>query len=288
MAGVISTIGIIAAATSIAATVATTAMSFAEKKKAETRKREADAVAERKMEEARKKLNVNYADELSIAKEPYQREREAMLVQGANIMDAAVESERGGGASAGRLLAAQQEGQGQIRDAQSVDLFNLEAAQAEEDSRLRDVNVGMDLNQIAGAQAAAAEAQDAANVAKQQAIQGIGSVAQQAMSFAPLYAKSSGTRAFNKATRQANRADTTLDTRIQESFNPLVAQRNFNAQDVLSGKQKFGDVQTTTSGTGLSPFMGEVTQLEWNAMSPQEQKDYLIQNPEISKSFFNN
>ena len=277
MAGVISTIGIIAAATSIAATVATTAMSFAEKKKAETRKREADAVAERKMEEARKKLNVNYADELSIAKEPYQREREAMLVQGANIMDAAVESERGGGASAGRLLAAQQEGQGQIRDAQSVDLFNLEAAQAEEDSRLRDVNVGMDLNQIAGAQAAAAEAQDAANVAKQQAIQGTINVAKQAMSFAPLYAKTSGTRAFNQASRQANRAGTTLSNEINNSFNVLdapVGPQGPNTGSIIGGDFRPTNVPVNTLNAGSS-----LTQAQFNAMSEQQQRDYLIQNP---------
>ena len=277
MSGAISTLSIIAVATSIAATVATTAMSFAEKKKAENRKREAEAAAERKMEEARKKLSVNYADELSIAKEPYQREREAMLAQGANIMDAAVESERGGGASAGRLLAAQQEGQGQIRDAQSVDLFNLEAAQAEEDSRLRDINVDMDLNQIAGAQAAAAEAQDAANVAKQQAIQGIGSVAQQAMSFAPLYAKSSGTRAFNQATRQANRAGTTLSSEINNSFNVLdapVGPQGPNTGSIIGGDFRPTNVPVNTLNAGSS-----LTQAQFNAMSEQQQRDYLIQNP---------
>ena len=269
--------GLVTAIAGIAISVATTAMSFAEKKKAENRKREAEAAAERKMEEARKKLSVNYADELSIAKEPYQREREAMLAQGANIMDAAVESERGGGASAGRLLAAQQEGQGQIRDAQSADLFNLEAAQAEEDSRLRDVNVGMDLNQIAGAQAAAAEAQDAANVAKQQAIQGIGSVAQQAMSFAPLYAKSSGTRAFNQATRQANRAGTTLSSEINNSFNVLdapVGPQGPNTGSIIGGDFRPTNVPVNTLNAGSS-----LTQAQFNAMSEQQQRDYLIQNP---------
>lgn len=269
--------GLVTAIAGIAISVATTAMSFAEKKKAENRKREAEAAAERKMEEARKKLSVNYADELSIAKEPYQREREALLAQGANIMDAAVESERGGGASAGRLLAAQQEGQGQIRDAQSVDLFNLEAAQAEEDSRLRDINVDMDLNQIAGAQAAAAEAQDAANVAKQQAIQGIGSVAQQAMSFAPLYAKSSGTRAFNQATRQANRAGTTLSSEINNSFNVLdapVGPQGPNTGSIIGGDFRPTNVPVNTLNAGSS-----LTQAQFNAMSEQQQRDYLIQNP---------
>jgi hypothetical protein len=200
-----------------------------------------------------------------------------MLAQGANIMDAAVESERGGGASAGRLLAAQQEGQGQIRDAQSVDLFNLEAAQAEEDSRLRDINVDMDLNQIAGAQAAAAEAQDAANVAKQQAIQGIGSVAQQAMSFAPLYAKSSGTRAFNQATRQANRAGTTLSSEINNSFNVLdapVGPQGPNTGSIIGGDFRPTNVPVNTLNAGSS-----LTQAQFNAMSEQQQRDYLIQNP---------
>ena len=197
--------------------VATTAISFADKAKQENRARQAQGKANEMMEKARAKLKINFADALSIAKEPYEREREAMLSAGAQVMEQGVESERGGAATAGRVLAMQQEGQGQIRDQQSQDIFNLEAMQAEEDSRLRDINVQMDLGEVAGAQQAAAEAENAANVAKGQAIQGVGQVAQSAVSMGALYSKDGATRATNKMARQAKRAGVDYNTPITTS-----------------------------------------------------------------------
>jgi len=190
----------------LAVGIGTTAMSFAEKAKQEKAAREAAARASGMMAKAREKLKVNFADALAINKEPYEREREAMLSAGAQLMEQSIESERGGAATAGRVLAAQQEGQGQVRDKMGQDLFNLEAMQAEEDSRLRDINVQMDLGEVAGAQAAAAEAENAANVAQQQGIQGIGNVVQQGLNLVPLYQKGADARAVNKLERQAGRA----------------------------------------------------------------------------------
>ena len=64
------------------------------------------------MNAAREKLKVNYMESLSIPMEAYEREREALLVQGATAMQAATEGDqRGAGAVAGRVLQAQQEGQ---------------------------------------------------------------------------------------------------------------------------------------------------------------------------------
>jgi hypothetical protein len=284
MAGVISVTATIAAIASVALAAAAAAVSFAEKKKAEERKRKAEADAARKLAEAKEKLKVNYADELGINKEPYEREREAMVAAGAQIMEAAIESERGGGAVAGKLLAAQQEGQGNIRDQQSMDLFNLEAAQAQEDSRLRDITVGMDLNEVAGAQRAAAEAQEAANIAKSEAVQGIGNTLQAAVAVPALYSKTKGTRAFAKAGRIAKRNDTTIQAEMAGSFSPIVETRNFNANDVLSGKQTFGDVNTTTTG-GYSEKLN-LSKVEFDSMTLQEQQLYMQDNPDFSRSFF--
>ena len=157
----------------LAASAAGTAMSFSQAAKQRKAQEQAERKAEESMAQARKRLEVNYADALSIQKEPYELQREALLSQGAQALQAGVESERGGAATAGRVLAAQQQGQGAIRSEMGKDLFNLEAMQAEEDSRLRDLNTQLDLGEAQGAQQAAAEAEERAAMFQNQAMQGV-------------------------------------------------------------------------------------------------------------------
>tara|TARA_R110000796_G_scaffold86916_1_gene187902 strand:+ start:1238 stop:2035 length:798 start_codon:yes stop_codon:yes gene_type:complete len=182
----------IAAGVAIAGTATSTAMSFSEANKSKKAMREAEAEAESKMKEARARLDVNFADALSINKEPYERQREAMLAAGAQALEAGVESERGGAATAGRVLAAQQNAQGDIRDEMNRDLYDLEAAKAEEASRLRDINLSLDLGQLEGAQMKAAEMENRANMQRQQGIEGALSVVEQGAAMPALYAKNTG------------------------------------------------------------------------------------------------
>jgi hypothetical protein len=200
MAAVASSV--IAASVAIAAAGAGMAMSFDAAAKA--RKKEAQAMAEvkDKMSAARKKLETNYMDVLAINKEPFERQREALLSAGAQALEAGIESERGGAAVAGRLLAAQNEAQGQVRDAQSDRLFDLEAAQAEEDSRLRDIGVQLDLGEVAGAQDAAAASADKAAMMTNQGLQGVVNTAAAIGSAAPLYAKNASARQAAVINRQ--------------------------------------------------------------------------------------
>ena len=173
-----STALLISAGTGVATKGVGALMSFGAANRARNAQEVAERDAEKKMAEARRKLEVNFADALSINKEPYEREREAMLSAGAQALEAGVESERGGAATAGRVLAQQQQGQGAIRDEMNRDLFDLEAQKAEEDSRLRDISVGMDLQEVAGAQQAAASAEARAAAQNTQGInQTIGAVA---------------------------------------------------------------------------------------------------------------
>jgi len=173
-----STALLISAGTGVATKGVGALMSFGAANRARNAQEAAERDAEKKMAEARRKLEVNFADALSINKEPYEREREAMLSAGAQALEAGVESERGGAATAGRVLAQQQQGQGAIRDEMNRDLFDLEAQKAEEDSRLRDISVGMDLQEVAGAQQAAASAEARAAAQNTQGInQTIGAVA---------------------------------------------------------------------------------------------------------------
>jgi hypothetical protein len=163
----------IAAGVGLASTVGTTVASFSQASKQRDAQEKAQLAAEESMREARKRLEVNYADALSIQKEPYERQREALLSAGAQAMQQGVESDRGGAATAGRVLAAQTEAQGKIRDQMNQDLFDLEAMKAEESSRLRDINAQLDLQEVAGAQQAAAAAEEKALFAEAQGIQGI-------------------------------------------------------------------------------------------------------------------
>tara|TARA_R110000765_G_scaffold274864_1_gene373307 strand:+ start:250 stop:1065 length:816 start_codon:yes stop_codon:yes gene_type:complete len=186
-------LGTAAAIAGIASSAIGTGMSFAQAQKQKKAMASADAKAANYMAKARERLEVNYMDELAINKEPYQRQREAMLVAGAQAQQASVEgSTRGAAANTGRILAAQQQAQGDIRDQMNRDMFNLEAASAEEDSRLRDINTQLDMGEISGAQQQSAQASAARQQAIQQGIQGAVSTVEGAIAMPDLYRKDLG------------------------------------------------------------------------------------------------
>ena len=179
----------IAAGVSIAATAGGAGMSFAQANKQRGLQKQAEADAVKAMAEARQKLDVNFAEQMSIKKEAYDLERQAMLSAGAQATQAGIESERGAAATAGRVFAGQQQAQGQIRSAMADEMTNIEGAILEEEGRLRDLSVGLDLQEVAGQQQRAADAQAAALAARQQGIQGAIDTAGMALEYAPLYAK---------------------------------------------------------------------------------------------------
>ena len=198
-----------AAATTIAAvgvgvSAAGAGASFIQAAKQQGLQRKAEAAAEKAMAEARKKLDVNFYDQLSINKEPYELQREALLSQGAQAITAAQEGERNVAATAGRVAMAQNEAQGQIRTAMGREMQDLERLSATEESRLRDINVQIDMERAKGAQLAARDAQRQAAQATQQGIAGIQNAAQQYLtSFVPLYAAKS-TPTLNQGTVFSN------------------------------------------------------------------------------------
>lgn len=180
----------VAAGIGMAVTAGTTGMSFAQAGKQRRMQRQAESEAEKAMAEARKKLEVNYYEQLGIQKEPYELQREALLQQGAMGIEAGREGElRGAAATVGRVQMAQQEAQAGIRTAMGQELTDLAKLTAAEESRLRDVGVGLDLEEVAGAQLAAANAQEMGAQAVQQGMQGITSMGQQVASLAPLFEK---------------------------------------------------------------------------------------------------
>lgn len=185
-----ATATLIAAGVGLATTAATTTMSFVQAGKQKQAQRQAEKDADEAMANARKKLETNFYAAQGIKKEPYELEREALLAQGAEAIQAGVESERGAAATAGRIQLAQQQGQAGVRTAMGQELTNLENKQLAEDSRLRDIGVQLDLGEVEGAQLAAANAEKLRAQSIEQGMQGVTSMGQQAAQFIPLFAKS--------------------------------------------------------------------------------------------------
>lgn len=181
----------IATGIGLATTAATTGMSFAQASKQKKAMRDAQRDAQSAMDEARKKLEVNVFAAQALNKEPYERQREALLSAGAQAIEAGVESERGAAATAGRVMMAQNEAQAQQAQAMNEDLMALENKQLEEQKRLNEIGLNLDLEEVAGNQQMAADFANMAAQSQAQGVQGIVNFAQQAAQAVPLYAKSS-------------------------------------------------------------------------------------------------
>lgn len=254
---------------SLAATAGGSVMSFAQASKQRKLQEEAERKAEKSMKEARAKLEVNYMEALGIAKEPYELETTQMRAAGAQATAAAAEGEqRGVGATAGRVMAAEQQGQAGIRSEMAKDIYELETATAKESSRLRDEDVKLDLAEAEGAQAAAAQAENFRNQAINQGVQGALSTVQQGLAFIPLYQQ-------NIAAQKA-----------------AVSGMNFSTEEF----QKFGNVDDGGMGAaGTDGFtnmdfdkIGQMSNLEFRrfkrALSP-EQRAMLFNNPQYLQNY---
>jgi len=187
----------------LALSAGSTAMSFVQAGEQKSKQRAAEAAASAAMEEAKKKLSINYTDELAVNKEPYELQREAMLSQGALAIQAGQESERGAAATAGRVQMAQNEAQAGIRTAMGAEMTDIQKQQIAEQSRLRDLGVQLDLGEVEGQQMMAANAEQASAAATAQGIQGIIGTAKQGLNMMPLYFKDSGSNKvdLSKATQ---------------------------------------------------------------------------------------
>ena len=149
-------------------------VSFGQAAKQNKLRKEAETEAAKKMDAARSRLEKNFMESLSVPKGVFDDTMEALNSVGFAALTAAREgSQRGVGTVAQNILNTQNDA---LRDAsirQEQQLFNFEAATAEEESRLRDARASLDLQEAEGAQMAAADATEARNAAIQQ---GIGAV----------------------------------------------------------------------------------------------------------------
>lgn len=232
-----------AAVVGIVSGVAGTAMSFAQAAKQQQNIRSAQAAADQAMQEARKKLEVNYYDQLSIQKEPYELQREALLSSGAQAIQTAQEGDRGAAAAAGRVQMAQTEAQSGVRTAMGKELMDLERMSAMEESRLRDVGVQLDMGEIAGAQQAISDAEQARAAAITQGFQGLAQTAQAVSSVVPLYQQSAGSKALMKSEAAYNKAAAAgnLPAAFMQNGKPMSYQQ---AAGMVLNNPNLGTMQT--------------------------------------------
>ncbi len=170
-----------------------TGLSFAQAAREKREMEDANREAAKSMLEAKRRLDVNVYDELAITKEPYELEREQMLMLGASALQQGVEgSARGAAATAGRVQMATGQAAAQTRADMSKELRGLEKLSATEEGRLADMGVGLNLAQVEGAQKAARLAELKRQQAIVSGIKGIGGAFTTLMSdedIAPLFKK---------------------------------------------------------------------------------------------------
>ena len=188
----------------LAVSAASTTMSFVQAGQQKKAQRKAEAKAAEAMAEARKKLEINYAEERAIKKEPYELAREAAVSTAAQTMDAATESDNGAETAAGKVMMAQNVAQAGVRTAFGQELDAIEGGIINEKSRLRDIGVQLDLGEVEGAQLAAKDAEEARAAAMAQGFEGVSNTLQQGLAMVPLYQKTASAKQFGKIQKNAS------------------------------------------------------------------------------------
>lgn len=175
---------------------------FVQASKQKKMQQKAEREADKFMADARKKIEVNYYEGLSLQKEPYERAREAMLASGQQALQAGVEGEtRGAAATVGRVQMAQGAAQRDVAGAQAERLLGLEKLAAGEDSRIAGLLSELDLEEAEGAQIAAAEAAKNRAAAVQQGVEGVGDFLGVGLEALPLYQQGAGARQLGRSQR---------------------------------------------------------------------------------------
>ena len=189
LSGIGGALGKVAGPLGLVTGIAGSIMSFAQAKKQREMQQEAQREADKAFQEAQEKLAVNYLEGLSIAKEPYELERENLLQAGAAALQAGVEGEtRGAAATAGQVLMAQQAQAAQQRAAMSREMQDLEKLAAQEESRLQGARVELDLGKAKGYQAQLADLRASEAASRLQGVQGIAQTSADLFkAFTPLY-----------------------------------------------------------------------------------------------------
>ncbi len=208
------------AAIGLATTAISAGASFVQANKQKKMMQEANAEAAKAIKEARKRLDVNVYDALTISDTPYERQREMFNAQTQQMMTGFQELGVQGMRGATAALAQGQQMQGQIADKKTQALEDLEQIQAAEEGRLRDINVQLDLQEAEGAQLAARDAEQARQAALQKGIESSISAVGQIAGMPELYKQDKSGSGTTKSTTAPGDALTqfTQDTQGQRNL----------------------------------------------------------------------
>jgi hypothetical protein len=226
--------------------------------------RKASRTAEESFNKAMNELSVNRIAGLSLPREAMERQIEANLAAGADITQAGRESERGAAAIAGQVYRGQTEAQRNIAGDLGQQLMGLEAATAEEDTRLAGARANLNLAEAQGAQAAAAQFGAQKDAAITGAFSALQSAGQQYMEGSELFKEGEGAREFK---------------RLKDDYDKAVLGGNIGSEFIDPTTNKalpFTSAISKLTGYGDLSSVGSMDQLK--AM------DYLIGRPDIVKS----
>lgn len=203
-----------AAAGTLIATGVTTGLSFYQSSQQKKMQKEAEVAARIAMEDAKKKLDVNFYKSLGIVKEPYELEREAVLSNMAGVIQAGVESNRGVASVAGMVNMANNTQQRNIAGTMGREMMDLNKLVATEDASLNMAKANLDLGTANGAQLAARNRETMANQSFMQGMEGVTSMVGQVAAMPSLY----GNKELNNSD-MPNYGDVSNPTPAQEQAN---------------------------------------------------------------------
>ena len=178
-----------AAITGLVIGTATTVASFAQASKQNRLGKVAAQKAAEATVEAKKRLDVTFADKLSIQKDPFKMAMESVNSAAAQAIEASRESERGVAATAGRAVMAVGDNTRNVAGQMSQEMARLDVLSAQEKAANRNTAVGINIAEATGANKEAQNRQQMANQALMQGAQGVANVVSQAGKVIPLYSK---------------------------------------------------------------------------------------------------
>ena len=183
----------------IAATGASTAMSFSNAAKQKRAAETAATESKKLMAEARKNAEKDYYAGLAVPLDAYEAEFETNLAAQTQSVEALQEGDsRALAAGVGRIGAQQQAGAEKTRIAMGEELYNLDKMKADSKEGIKQQLVGMDVGAAKDAAQTARDMELAQANSLQQGMQGIAGVASGIGQLAPLYGQKKADKTMAK------------------------------------------------------------------------------------------
>lgn len=231
--------------------------------------RQAEKDAAKALEEAKRQININPFAALGIQKEPYELEREALLAQGAQAIQAGQEADRGAAATAGRIQMAQNEAQAGQRTAMGKEMSELEKLTADEQANIKTQLGNVALLETEGYQKQAADAAKARAQAIQQGYQSGAKALQYGLEQVPLYLEKRRSRSTDNqgqvsstpapqgpsGNQQVPSSKLNVSSfQTMPSWQSLAQQQAFNNQNFSEGSKLGPGIQTPNWGDYYNYF----------------------------------